>query len=99
MLYEFGSRDKEELRSEARGRRKWINRVSELRTGGKLSIGLFFLLFLSSLLFFTVYYFFGSRPGINGIGTGFTPSGSQAMGGGVSPYFGSNERLPYGATR
>jgi len=46
MLYEFGSGDKEELRSEARERRKWVNRVSELRTGGKLSIGRSFLLFL-----------------------------------------------------
>jgi len=42
-LNEFGSGDKEELRSEARERRKWVNRVSELRTGGKLSIGLSFL--------------------------------------------------------
>jgi len=46
MLYEFGSGDKEEFRSEARERRKWVNRVSELRTGGKLSIGRSFLLFL-----------------------------------------------------
>ena len=71
MLYEFGSGDKEELRSEARERRKWVNRVSELRTGGKLSIGRSFLLFLSSLLFSTLYYFFGSRQSINGVGTGF----------------------------
>jgi len=35
MLDEFGSGDKKELRSEARERRKWVNRVSELRTGGK----------------------------------------------------------------
>ena len=53
MLYELGSGVKEELRSEARERRKWVNRVSELRTGGKSSIRGSFLLFLlfSSLLF------------------------------------------------
>jgi hypothetical protein len=52
MQYEFGSQDEEELRSEARERRKWFNRVLVLRTGGKLSIGRSFLLFLlfSSLL-------------------------------------------------
>jgi len=50
--YEFGSGDKEELRSETRERSKWVNRVPELRTGGKLSIGRSFRLFLlfSSLL-------------------------------------------------
>jgi len=55
MQYEFGSGDKEELRSEARELRKWVNRVSELRTGGKLSIGRSFLLFLllSSSYFIT----------------------------------------------
>jgi len=50
-LHEFGSGDKKELKSEARERRKWGNRVSELRTGGKLSIRRSFLLFLLSLLF------------------------------------------------
>jgi len=45
-LYEFGSGDTEELRSEARKRRAWVNRVSELRTWGKLSIGHSFLLFV-----------------------------------------------------
>ena len=52
ILYEFGSGDTEELRSETRERRKWVNRVSELRPGAKLSIGRSFLLFLlfSSLL-------------------------------------------------
>jgi hypothetical protein len=35
MPDEFGSGDKDELRSETRERRKWVNRVSELRTGGK----------------------------------------------------------------
>jgi hypothetical protein len=53
ILYEFGSGDTEELRSEARKRRKWVNRVSELRTGGKLSIGRSFLL---SLLFSSPYF-------------------------------------------
>jgi hypothetical protein len=94
ILYEFGSGDKEELRSEARERRKWVSRESELRTGGKLSIGHFFLLYLSSLLVSILHYFFGSRPGINGVGTGFTTSGSQSMGGGVSLCAGSAERSP-----
>jgi hypothetical protein len=35
MLYEFGSGDKEELRSETWVRRKLVIRVSELWTGGK----------------------------------------------------------------
>jgi len=35
MLYESGCGDKEELRSDTRERRKWVNRVSELGTGGK----------------------------------------------------------------
>jgi len=58
MLYEFGSGGKEELRSEAQEWRKWVIRVSELRTGGKLSIGRFFLLFLlfSSLLFSSLLF-------------------------------------------
>jgi len=50
---------------------------------------------VSSLLFSILSYFFGSQPGINGIGTGFTTCGSQSMGGGVSPFAGSAERLPY----
>jgi hypothetical protein len=70
ILYEIGSGDTEELRSEAQKRRKWVNRVSELRTGGKLSIGRF-LSSVSSLLFSILYCFFGSRPGTNGVGTGF----------------------------
>jgi hypothetical protein len=94
MLYEVGSGDKEELGSEARDRRKWVSRQSELRTGGKVSIEHFFLLFLSSLLVSILHYFFGSWPGINGVGTGFTTSGSQSMGGGVSPCAGSAERSP-----
>jgi hypothetical protein len=86
------------LRSETQERRKWVNRVSELATGGKV-INWAFLLFLSSLLLSIVHYFFGSRPGINGVGTGFTTSGLQSSGGGVSPCAGSTERLPYGANR
>jgi len=48
----------EELRLEARVRRIWVNRVSELRTGRKLSIGCFLLLYLpfSSLLFSSLYF-------------------------------------------
>jgi len=51
MLYGFGSGDMEELMCEARERRKCVNRVSELRTGGKLSIRRSFLLFVLFLLF------------------------------------------------
>jgi len=51
-LYEFQSADKKESRSEAWEWKKWVNRVLEVRTGGKLSIGRCFLLLLlfSSLL-------------------------------------------------
>jgi len=50
-------------------------------------------LFLSSLLLF-----FGSRPGINSVGTGFTTARSQSMGGGVSLCAGSAERSPLSFT-
>jgi len=59
---------------------------------------LFSSLLFSSLLFSVLHYFVGSRPGINGIGKAFTTSGSQSMGGGVSPLVspcaGSAERSP-----
>jgi len=63
MLYEFESGDKEELRSKARERRKWVNRVSQLRTGGKLSIGCSFLLFLlfSALLHTLLLHWISAR--------------------------------------
>jgi len=60
-----------------------------METGSLLDV----FLFLSTLLLF-----FGSRPGINGVGTGFTTSGSQSMGGEVSPCAGSAERLPLSCT-
>ena len=44
MLHDFGNVDKQELRSETLEERKWVNRVPELRTGGKLAIGRSFLL-------------------------------------------------------
>jgi len=50
--------------------------------------------FLDVFLYLSSLLFFGSRPGINGVGTGFTTSGSQSMGGGVSPCTGSTERSP-----
>jgi len=99
MLDEFRSGYKEELRSEAWEWRKWVNIVSELRTGGKLSIGHTFFCFFSSLLFFVHYYFIGSRHGINDVSTGFATSGSQSMGGGGSPYTGFTERLLYSANQ
>jgi hypothetical protein len=55
MPDEFGSGDKEELRSETRERRKWVNRVSELETGGKV-INSAFLSFVSPLLFSSPYF-------------------------------------------
>jgi len=36
---------------------------------------------------------------MNGVDTGFTSSGSQSMGGGVSLFAGHTERLPYSANR
>jgi len=56
-----------------------------------------FLSAVSSLLISILCYFFGSRPSINGVGTGFTTSWSQSMGGGVSQCAGSAERLLYSA--
>jgi len=90
----LGSGDKEELRSEVRERRKWSIefRNSGLEESYQLSVP--FFCFFSSLLFSILCYFFGSRPGINGVGTGFTTSGSQSMGGGVSPCARSAERSP-----
>jgi len=67
------------------GRWSMGSEVEIWRTGSLLDV----FLFLSSLLLF-----FGSRPGINGVGTGFTTSGSQSMGGGVSPCGRSTERSP-----
>jgi len=63
MMNEFGSADLEELRSEARERRKWVNRVSELGTGGTLSVGHSFLLFLlfSSLLYTLLLHWISAR--------------------------------------
>ena len=71
MLYEFGSGHKEGLRSEARERRKWS---IEFRNSGleeSYQLGVPFFCFFSSLLFSTLYYFIGSRPSTNGVGTGF----------------------------
>jgi len=47
-----------------------------------------------SLFHVFLLLFFGSRPGLNGISTGFTTSRSQSMGGGVSLFTGSTERSP-----
>jgi len=97
ILHVFGSGDKEELRSKTRKRRKWVNRVSELRTGGKV-INCAFLSSVSSLVFsFLLRYFIGSWPGINAVSTGFTTSVLQPSECGVSLCTGSTERLLYGA--
>jgi len=71
--------DKEELRSESWEWRKVINWV--------------FLSSVSSLLFSILHYFFESRSGIKGVGTCFTASGSQSMGGWVSPCAGSEKMI------
>jgi hypothetical protein len=97
MLYDFGSGDKEELRSETREWRKWVNSFGTQHR--RRVINWAFLSSVSSLLYSILLYFFGARPSINGVGTGFTTSGSQSMGGGVSPCTGSTERLPYGANQ
>jgi hypothetical protein len=54
MLYEFGSGDKEELRSETRERRKWVNSFGT-RHRRKVINWAFLVLFFSSLLFFASY--------------------------------------------
>jgi len=95
MLYEFGSGDEEELRSETGERRKWVNRFGTRHW--RRVINWAFLSSVSSLLLCILLYFFGSRPGMNGVGMGYTTSRPQAMGGGVSPFAGCTERLPYGA--
>ena len=61
----------------------------DMETGSLLDVSFF----LSSLLLF-----WRSRPGINGVGTGFTTSGSQSMGGGVSPCARSAERSSFSWT-
>jgi len=55
------------------------------KTGSHLDV----FLFLSSLLLF-----FGSRPGIHGVRTGFTTRASHSMGGGVSACAGCTKRSP-----
>jgi len=97
-LYGFGSGDMEALPSEDREQRKWFNCVSELSTGGMLSIRGSSLLFLPSLLFSCIHHpslLVWISAGINGVCTGFTTSGSQSMGGGVFLCAGSAERSPW----
>jgi len=50
--------------------------------------------FFCSLLFSIIDYFFGSRPGTNEVGIGFTTSGSQSEEGGIFPRARSTERWP-----
>jgi len=56
-------------------------------------LGISFISVFSSHLFSILYCFFGSRPGIHGTGTGFTTTGSQSMGAGVSTCAGLAEKL------
>jgi len=65
--------------------------VWKWRYGDGITLDVF--LFLSSILLF-----FGSQPGINGIGTRFTTSRTQSLGDGVSPCTGSAERSPLSCT-
>ena len=76
-----------------------VNSVSEPRTGGKLSIGRSFLLFLLCVPFSILHYVFGSRPGTNGVGTDCTTSEYQSLGRGVSLYAGCTEQLPNGTNQ
>jgi len=76
------------------GVEKWRNWGPRLGSRAELSIEHSSLLF-SSLVISILCYFFGSRPGINDFGTGFTTSGSQSMGGGVSPGAGYAARAPW----
>ena len=96
MADEFGSADKEELRSGTRERRRWVNRVSELRTRGKV-INWAFLSSVSSLLLSSPYFITSLDLGPVQMASArvFTTSGSQPSGGGVSPCAGSAERLPW----
>ena len=55
MPDEVGRADKKELRSETQERRKWVNRVSELGTGGKV-INCMFLSSVSFLLLSSPYF-------------------------------------------
>ena len=71
------------------GRWSMGSEVEIWRTGSLLDV----FLLLSSLLLFL-----GSRPGTNGVGTGFTTSGSQSMGDGVSPCAGSAEMSSLSST-
>jgi len=71
MPDEFGSGDKEELRSGTWERRKWVDRISELGTEESNQLGIPFFCLFSSLLFSILFYIFGSRPSTNGVGTGF----------------------------
>jgi hypothetical protein len=100
MPDEFGSGDKEDLRSETWERRIWVNRVSELGTGGKV-INWAFLSSVSSLLSSSPYFITSQDLGPVQMASArvFTTSGSQPSGGGVSRCAGSTERLPYGANR
>jgi hypothetical protein len=56
MLYEFGKWRSGRIEVRGSGAEEMVNRVSESRTGGTLSIGRSFLLFFSSLLFSSPYF-------------------------------------------
>jgi len=53
-----------------------------------------FFCFFCSLHFSILHYFIGSRPGTNGVGTGFYHLRIKSSEGGFSPSAGSAERWP-----
>ena len=61
MVYEFGSGDKVELRSETRERRKWVDGVSELGTEECNQLGIPFFCFFSSLLHTSLLHWISAR--------------------------------------
>ena len=92
MPDEFASGDKKEFSSDTRERRKWINRVSELGTWGKL-FNWVVLSSLSVLLFSFPCLITSLNLGSvqMALARVFTTSGWHPSGGRVSPYAGSTE--------
>jgi len=81
----------------SRGNGVIVFRNSGLEESYPLGVPLF--CFCSSFRFSILYYFIRSRPSMHRVGMGFTTSGSQSMGGGVSRWTGSTKSLPYCANR
>ena len=76
------------------GRRGCWGQARQMGVVSRRAKSLVNIFFISSHLFPILYYFIGSPPGTNGVGTRFTTSRSQSMGGGVSPCARSATRSP-----